>query len=146
MQHVVGPSGAPDWLRVDASSNLKVAQQGLQYPSPVGQTTIQKTIASFDGYETIHTVTADKVFYLTGLSLMITSHGTASEHQLEIAGTIFLEIHGEFGQSGNTEHWDHMTFSPSVPMPFPAGTVFRVKSGNATTLVRGSIMGWEEDA
>ena len=114
-----------------------------------GVTTIHKAQLAIYEEDTIYTVTAGKTFYLVGAHLAGRSRTTRNGYPtLEIDDgtntsnliTLWTGYKGDLNEEITAEG----NFCPSVPMPFPAGTTFTVKSRQGGIAVFGSIMGWEE--
>ena len=139
-------SNVPKLLQLDADNNLIVI------PKAKGKTTITK-YAAFDtgANNTLYTVTTGKTFYLVGASVSVYSTAAITTGGLSAGGDFGVStgiIIMEIGATATYQPkvWFSQAYTPSVPMPFAAGTVFSLYKGDttSTTNIRGCIMGWEE--
>lgn len=86
-------------------------------------------------YETIHTVTAGKTFYVT--TIIITNRGGAAvDARLGVSSAPVLEVH--FKES------DTKIIEPPVPMRFASGTAVQAWSNDAGHGQAFTIIGFEE--
>jgi len=139
------PTNVPKLLLVDASGNLKTAEQVNLLPSSKGKTTIIESVNVTAGLSTIHTVTAGKVFYLcyAHLSFVATQAGTRAT--LIIAGETVIRLTAGITATYNTQVIGTQTVSPATPIPIAAGETLQASSSFAGMEVDASIIGWEED-
>lgn len=108
----------------------------------LGKTIISQTNIIADGYVTIYTVTAGKTFYLVSAYCNASTSGSGFIAQL-IAGAQILIYLGPLVAVGATVTCG-LPLSLAAPIPFPAGTIFRIYSNDAAMVVTGGIIGWEE--
>lgn len=117
-------------------------------PSAYGKTTIIRQVArNSAGTSTLYTVTAGKTFYLVAAALNLKGAGDRAAYMSAGARgttTSFLTLLVSETATYMVESHDSTNLSPSVPMPFPAGTAFEIWQSEATAEVSGCIMGWEE--
>lgn len=116
-----------------------------------GITTIYKSISANNAVNNIHTVTAGKTFYLVSLQLAVTNNGSGNFQtgnvQADTGGDssfIALLVVSVTTDAVITINSDSVLLTPSVPMPFTAGTVFRVSSYDANVYSYAQLIGWEE--
>jgi len=120
-------------------------------PQAYGKTPIIKSNSASNNSAIIHTVTAGKIFYLTGGQLEILN--TAASNQQD--GYLEVDTGGDgvfrkllFMSLSNSALIDRSSkvcpLTVNVPLPFPAGTVFRVTSLSANISLYGTIIGWED--
>jgi len=121
-------------------------------PKAKGKTTIRAWAEAGNGFSTIYTVTGSKTFYLVSAALSGFAYTTS------VAGNVSLDVdtggNGVFiallssyltsGAAGTALPTTNLSLSPSIPMPFTAGTVFRARAVNANIYADCMIMGWEE--
>jgi hypothetical protein len=118
-------------------------------PLAKGKTSILKSGQSSGVASTnLHTVTNGKTFYLVSASLNIILNAAGP-----IAGSGYLEVDtagdGVFRRilylsCYNSAAAPAAATNPSIPMPFSAASVFRVRTDVANYYGDGCIMGWEE--
>jgi len=121
-------------------------------PLAKGKTIITVGQAAENGSTILRTVTAGKTFYLVAATLqtyiyVTTSNGTCYvENDVGGNGAFTQFMYSSVGLVGSTDigRMAMQSISPSIPMPFTAGTVIRVTSNAANTVGRATIMGWEE--
>lgn len=114
-------------------------------PKAKGKTTIIAHNVANNATVTVHTVTAGKTFYLTGCNLntAIFAAAVTSTGLLVAGGVNLIKLVTQTSALIDRDHCNQ-SLSPCVPMPFAAGTVFQVFSGDANTNAYASIIGWEE--
>jgi cytoskeletal protein CcmA (bactofilin family) len=130
----------------DLQGNFEVLPKAKRVTTIVADNVVTST-----GSATIHTVTAGTVFYLSRswiASIAFSTGQTTSTYvEVDTAGngtfrklaTVMLATSTLINAtSGN------MSASESVPMPFPAASVFRVTTETTSIYSRGGIVGWEE--
>jgi hypothetical protein len=128
----------------DLQGNIEVL------PKAKGKTTIIKSAerAGGAGSSTIYTVTAGKTFYLVAANLCSPAAGSGKDFlQADTGGDgVFRNLLNDYMLVSAliTALVTPSSLSLAVPMPFPAGTVFRVTTDSANTIAEGSIVGWEE--
>jgi hypothetical protein len=114
-------------------------------PKAQGKTTITQSNTAINATVTIYTVTAGKTFYLCGVILegMLYAPSLNDNVYFLIDGNIVINL--GISTSILIDRAQAVApFSLSVPLPFPAGTVFAVRSGIANLLASASMIGWEE--
>jgi hypothetical protein len=133
-------------------SDMEDVNKLMVIPAAKGKTTIYMGTATSNASATIKTVTAGKTFYLCHANLTVS--GTA----VYLNGSGFLEAdtggNASFAQLARYDIWTSTTatqgpvgsvpITPAVPVPFTAGTVFRVRSNQASVNASGTVIGWEE--
>ena len=114
-------------------------------PRAYGQTSILNNGTAQNNTVVIYTVPAGKVFYLAGGYLAAICDAAA------IINTAHLEC-----DAGSLIHLivatsalvDRQVYSVplclSIALPFPAGTVFQLRSDSVNVRAVGAIFGWEE--
>lgn len=114
-------------------------------PMAKGKTSILKS-GNATGVATtiIYTVTAGKVFYLVGCAHTSVgpAAGCASVLQVDTGGDAVFRNLLKLDSVATSAVATSLT--PSIPMPFVAGSVFRVTSNIAGLVADASIIGWEE--
>ena len=150
-------SGTPLTGR-DISSDLQtltdnsIANTYRVRPMAKGITTITAGNAATNTTTNIYTVTAGKTFYLT--YAMLSQAWTAASIALS-SGYLLYQAGGAGGDlyliwgAGSTSalidrYGQIVPLTPSVPMPFTAGTIFKVQSNAVNLTAVATIMGWEE--
>ena len=105
------------------------------------QTTIAKTITPADTiFNTIHTVTAGKTFYLRKI-YMKNSHATTTPLlEIGIDGTAFFAW--EIGDTADVDG-GKVIITYDVPITLSGGETLQVKTATAN-IIAFSIVGWEE--
>jgi hypothetical protein len=114
--------------------------------------TIIKSAGAENGTTTIHTVTSEMGFYLTHANITVICE------EANQSGSVYLQC----DTGGNavfrtmaclsvmtltgavTMPSLSLSITPSLPMLFPTGTVFRIFSNASRIWGNASIMGWEE--
>jgi hypothetical protein len=133
-------------------SDMEDVDKLVVIPKAAGKTTIRKASVAVNQTTTIYTVSAGKTFYL--VSAFLAGYITAAN--IDRYGTLGVDTGGNgvfvnlltvnlTALTGATNMPAvTATLSPSVPMPFSAGTVFNSTSSGPNCGVTTSIMGWEE--
>jgi hypothetical protein len=117
-----------------------------------GKTVIRAWNTATNGSTTIYTVTAAKTFYLVAaiLASSITAANTsgAGYIQCDVGGNgSFVPLTlARLGCAAAALTYPNVSapISPSIPIPFIAGTVFQVGSSAANLIADGVVVGWEE--
>jgi hypothetical protein len=109
-------------------------------PKAVGKITITPYINTNGTAETVtlYTVPANKTFYLCGAFLSYTASGAGGNCFMLINGVNWIVTHASVAGSLA------LTYPLTVPLPFPAGTVFAIESDNVNLVSYGSLIGWTE--
>lgn len=110
-----------------------------------GQTTLLKSGSATNTTTTVYTVPVGKVFFLTGAFLNLSATANAASIKMIIGSTDVLIIVSTI----TAGQWDRDRFNANLitatPLPFPAGTLFKVQSDNASATGNLLFNGWEED-
>ena len=122
-------------------------------PIAKGKTTIRRNAAvTAGGTAVIYSVTAGKTFYLVSAWCSLTLQAA----NMTGVGGIDCDTGGDgiFGALALVSAWTAtgavnsgsptLSITPCIPMPFTAGTLFRVLVSGPNLECDGGIMGWEE--
>jgi len=125
---------------------VEVVGEAGSTPIAKGKTTIFKRTAATANTVTVHTVTAGKVFYLTGAHLSMASNVTETAAFMLIDAVLVMSLNATVTAGTWDRDRSDTSLALATPLPFPAGTLFRVKSDNGGMSAILSIFGWEDDA
>lgn len=95
---------------------------------------------------TIHTVTAGKTFYLLYAWIQINTTVDGQNVRLDAGATTntILRLGSGITATYNIRIDKSSTITFPYPIPYAAGTTFRIDSSAANVYCAGGIIGWEE--
>lgn len=111
-----------------------------------GYTPVHGSGNATNGSTTLHTVTTGKVFYVVYGMLNIRDTAGGDVGELRLNGNAVISLHPLAGGSNDNYSHGNCSFNPATPIPLAAGQTVTVFSNSGNTTVRGTIIGWEEDA